>query len=163
MMLALLRNNTQSLDNIREDNAMQVAEYMQTSLITVPPEALVSVAQHQMRLHRVRHLPVVNTAQDCIGILTDRDIRQAAVSDTAMGEYDLDYLLEKMTVQDIMTRQVITVRTDTSMAEAGRLFIDTKVGCLPVLDDARKLVGLLTVSDVLQAYVQHHDTTTTAP
>jgi CBS domain-containing protein len=66
-----------------------------------------------------------------------------------------------MIVQDIMTRKVITVREDTPLAEAGRLFIDTKVGCLPVLDDDQKLVGLLTVTDMLQAYVQHHERTTT--
>ena len=142
---------------------MQVAEYMQTSLITITPDALLSAARHQMHLHRVRHLPVVNMAQECVGILTDRDIRQAAPSDTPMGEYELGYLLDKMTVHDIMTRQVITVRADTSLADAGQIFINTKVGCLPVLDNARKLVGLLTVTDMLRAYVQHHEHTTPTP
>jgi acetoin utilization protein AcuB len=141
---------------------MKVVDYMHTSLITVLPETLVSTARQQMRAHRVRHLPVVNNAQQLVGIVTDRDIRQAAASDTPyMGEHELLYLLEQMTVQDIMTRQVITVRQDTPLVEAGQLFINSKVGCLPVLGDDQKLVGIVTVTDLLQAYVNQHETTTT--
>lgn len=142
---------------------MKVADSMQTALLTVAPETLVSVAHRQMRAHRVRHLPVVNNAQQLVGIVTDRDMRQAAASDTSyMGEHELLYLLEKMTVKDIMTRQVITVSADTLLATAGQLFIDKKVGCLPVVDDAQKLIGIITITDLLRIYIHQHDSTATA-
>ncbi len=131
---------------------MNVADYMHTDLVTVAPEDLVSTAQQRRRHHRVRHLPVVNSVQQLVGIITDRDIRQAAASDAPpLGEYELLYLLDKMTVQSMMTRQVITVREDTSLAAAGQLLLDKKVGCLPVLGAAQQLVGILTVTDLLQA------------
>jgi acetoin utilization protein AcuB len=128
---------------------------MHTDLVTVAPEDLVSTAQQRMRHHHVRHLPVVNSVQQLVGIITDRDIRQAAASDAPqMGEHELLYLLDKMTVQSMMTRQVITVRAETSLAAAGQLLLDKKFGCLPVLGEAQQLVGILTVTDVLQAYVK---------
>lgn len=134
---------------------MNVADCMHTDLVTIPPIALVSTAQERMRQHRVRHLPVVDSMQQLLGIVTDRDIRQAAASDAPqMGDHELRYLLDKMTVQSIMTQQVMTVRGETSLAAAGQLFLDKKFGCLPVLGEAQQLIGILTVTDLLRAYVQ---------
>jgi CBS domain-containing protein len=137
---------------------MQVKEYMQPSTITVSPEDLVSTAAQRMRGHNVRHLPVVAQGNTLVGVVTDRDIRQTRASDEPhMAEYDLVCLLDKMTVQEIMTSQVYTVREDTPLTEAGRLLLAHKFGCLPVVRGDNTLVGIITVTDLLRACVQQHE------
>ena len=136
---------------------MYVKDCMHTEPITVSPDDLVSMAFQRMRGHRIRHLPVVD-GKTLVGIITDRDIRRAGPSDEPhMAEYELRYLLEKMTVKDVMTTNTITVQPDTPIAEAGQLFIDKKFGCLPVLADDNTLQGILTVTDLLRAYVKRHE------
>ena len=113
---------------------MQVKDYMRTQITTVTPETLVSTAYQLMTLRgsRIRHLPVVTRQNVCVGMLTDRDVRQAGASDApSMAEHELTYLLEKLRVRDIMTQAVVTVRGTTPLAEAGQLFLQHKFGCLP--------------------------------
>ena len=86
------------------------------------------------------------------------DVRRAGASDApSMAEHELLYLLEKLRVRDIMTQDVVTVRGTTSLAEAGQLFLQRKFGCLPVVGDDNRLEGIVTVTDLLHAYVKHHD------
>jgi acetoin utilization protein AcuB len=78
-----------------------------------------------------------------------------------MAEHELTYLLDKMTVQEIMTRQVTTVRRHTPVAVAAQLFVEKKFGCLPVVHDENTLEGIITVTDLLRAYVAQHEVTNT--
>lgn len=136
------------------NRVMQVKDYMQTSPITVMPEDLVRTAQRRMHDGRVRHLPVIEGQRTLVGVLTDRDIRQAGASDAPhMATYDLGYLLDKMTVRDIMSTQIVTVQPETSLAEAGQLFLTHKFSCLPVIQADQTLEGILTITDLLCAYV----------
>jgi acetoin utilization protein AcuB len=136
---------------------MQVAEYMQTTPMTVRPEELVRVAFQRMRDNNIRHLPVVAEAGKLVGIITDRDLRQASASDEPhLAAYEWSALLEKLTVQEVMTRQVVTVGRQTPVAAAAQLFIDKKFGCLPVVRDDNTLEGLITVTDLLRAYVARY-------
>jgi acetoin utilization protein AcuB len=140
---------------------MQVKDYMRTQITTVTPETLVSTAYQLMTLRgsRIRHLPVVTRQNVCVGMLTDRDVRQAGASDApSMAEHELTYLLEKLRVRDIMTQDVVTVRGTTPLAEVGQLFLQKKFGCLPVVRDNNRLEGIITVTDLLRAYVEQHDT-----
>jgi acetoin utilization protein AcuB len=140
---------------------MQVKDLMRTQVTTVPLDVLVSTAYQMMTLRgsRIRHLPVVTRQNILVGILTDRDVRLAAASDApSMAEHELLYVLEKLRVRDIMTREVVTVRGTTSLAEAGQLFLQRKFGCLPVVGNDNRLEGLLTVSELLRAYVEQHNT-----
>lgn len=137
-----------------------VKDAMQTPMITVAPEDLVSTAYNRMQGGRIRHLPVVDEADVVVGIVTDRDIRRASASDDAdLAAHELMYLLERVSVQDVMTMSVHTVRGDTSLAEATRLFLTHKFGCLPVTRDNGTLLGMLTVTDLLRLDVERHDTT----
>ena len=137
---------------------MQVQDCMQTAVITVTAEDRVSTAMQRMRGGRIRHLPVVSEDNMLVGVVTDRDVRQAAASDEPhMASHELTYLLEKMTVRDIMTSAVITVRRDTSIVEAGQIFLDKRFGCLPVVNAAHALEGIITVTDLLQAFVKQHE------
>lgn len=135
---------------------MYVKDVMQTALTTVPPGTTVSTAYQTMtsRGARIRHLPVVTDEGTLIGIITDRDIRRAGASDAPhMAEHELSYLLAKLRVRDIMTPEVVTVCGTTPLAEAGQIFLRKKFGCLPVVCDHNRLAGIITVTDLLRAYI----------
>jgi CBS domain-containing protein len=93
-----------------------------------------------------------------VGVLTDRDVRRAEASDAPqMAEHELTYLLDKLHVQNIMTQDVVTVRSTTPIEEAGQIFLHKKFGCLPVVHDDNTLQGIITLTDLLRAYVARHD------
>jgi acetoin utilization protein AcuB len=138
---------------------MYVKDYMHTALTTVTPDTLMSTAYQMMmmRAERIRHLPVVTDQQTLVGVITDRDIRRAGASDAPyMAEHELTYLLDKLRVREVMTTDVVTVRGTTSMLEAGQIFLQKKFGCLPVVRDDNTLEGIITVTDLLRAYVEQH-------
>lgn len=136
---------------------MQVKDYMQPEPYTMMPNDLVSVAYQRMQEARIRHLPVIAGAPKLVGLVTDRDICLAGASTAPyLATYELVHLLEQMTVNSIMTTQVHTVRPNTAVADAGQLFLDHKFGCLPVVRDHDILEGILTVTDLLRAYVEQH-------
>jgi acetoin utilization protein AcuB len=131
---------------------------MQTAAITITPEDRVSTAMQRMRGSGIRHLPVVSESHTLLGVVTDRDVRQVMASDAPhMAGYELTDLLAKMTVQDIMTTPVVTVRKETPIVDAGQIFVEKKFGCLPVVSDDQTLVGIITVTDLLQAFVEQHE------
>ena len=88
----------------------------------------------------------------------DRDVRRVGASDAPyMAEHELIYLLDKLRVQEVMTQDVVTVRGTTSLLEAGQIFLQKKLACLPVVRDHHRLAGIITVTDLLRAYVEQHD------
>lgn len=138
---------------------MQVKDCMYTHVTTVSPQTLVSTADQIMHDKRIRHLPVVTEQHTLVGMLTDRDVRRAEASDALpMAAYELTYLLDKLHVQDIMTRDVVTVRSDTPIVEAGQIFLQKKFGCLPVVRENNRLEGIITVADLLRLYIQQYAT-----
>lgn len=134
--------------------AIQVAERMKRTLILVRPTDSVRTAWGLLREHRIRHLPVVDR-EKLVGIITDRDVRLVFPSALTSGSRDQDPhdALEKVAVQDIMTKQVITVTPETSIADAARLILERRIGSLPVVH-ANRLVGIITKTDILAAYVK---------
>jgi acetoin utilization protein AcuB len=135
---------------------------MHTTPMTVRPEESVRTASQRMWDHSIRHLPVVTGEGTLVGIITDRDLRQASTSDEPhLAAYEWTALLEKLTVQEVMTRQVTTVRRSTPVAAAAQLFIEKKFGCLPVVRDDNTLDGIITVTDLLRAYAAQHEMTHT--
>jgi len=117
-----------------EGERMYVKDYMHTALTTVTPDTLLSTAYQIMtrRGERIRHLPVVTDQQPLLGIITDRDVRRVGASDAPyMTKHALTYLLDKLRVQEVMTKDVVTVRGTTSLLEAGQIFLQKKFDCLP--------------------------------
>ena len=113
-----------------------------------------SQAQQRMHSATIRHLPIVTEDGKLLGLLTDRDLRQAgASSEPLLTRYEAPLLLMTMQVKDIMTTDVYTVTEETTVATAGQLFLDHKLGCLPVIAADHRLAGILTVTDLLRAYV----------
>ena len=132
-----------------------IKEMMQKNPITIDPGASFYDARALIRDKGIRHLPVVDKTGHLVGILTDRDIREAAPSEaTSLSVHELHYLLGKLKVSAFMTPkdELVTISSDTIIEEAVQLMHDRKIGCLPVVD-GNKLVGLITETDVLALLV----------
>jgi CBS-domain-containing membrane protein len=134
---------------------MLVKHYMHTTVETARPDEPIDVAYHRMKLARIRHLPVVTQDRTLIGILTDRDVRQAHASDDPhLVAYERKDLLARMTVGQVMTTRVITVGENTPIADAGQLLLDRRISGLPVVRDHTVLEGIVTITDLIRAFVQ---------
>jgi acetoin utilization protein AcuB len=126
---------------------------MNTKVITITQDERAAVAKKILKENNIRHLPVV-AGKHLIGLVTNMDIRKADASPVpALGSHELEYLLDQITVKEIMTRNVITISPDTSVEEAATLLHDNKIGCLPVVEDG-VLVGMLTENDVMETLIE---------
>jgi len=132
---------------------MLVRRKMKTDLVTVPKDERMTVAKKLLKEKNIRHLPVVE-GKKLIGLVTNMDIRRAEASPaTSLEIRELHYLLDKLTVGEIMTRNVITISPEISLEEAAILLHDNKIGCLPVVEDGN-LVGILTENDVMEVLIE---------
>ena len=130
-------------------------EKIQKNPVSIGPDASYYEARNLIHEKGVRHLPVVDKNNMLIGIVTDRDIREAAPSDaTLLSVQELNYLLGKLKVSSFMTPKgkLITITPDTIIEEAVQLMHDNKIGCLPVVDEGR-LYGIFTERDALDHLV----------
>ena len=130
-------------------------EKIQRNPVTINQEASFFEARNLIHEKGVRHLPVVDKNNMLIGIVTDRDIREAAPSDaTLLSVQELNYLLGKLKVSSFMTPKgkLVTITPDTLIEEAVQLMHDNKIGCLPVLEQG-KLYGIFTETDALDHLV----------
>jgi acetoin utilization protein AcuB len=132
---------------------MLVRDIMQSKLITIDPKTTLPQAMRLAAERRIRHLPVVQGG-DLIGIVSDRDLKQAMASPaTSLEAHELNYLLNRLTVAEIMTRTVITIGPTIPVEEAARLMVQEKISALPVTE-AGQLIGIVTETDVLELVVR---------
>jgi acetoin utilization protein AcuB len=132
---------------------MLVREVMQPRVVTVTPTTTLPDAIRLTNQRRIRHLPVIEDGE-LVGIVSDRDLKRAmASSATALEAHELTYLLNKLTVGEIMTGVVVTISPLAPVENAARLMVEERIGALPVLDGSR-LVGIVTETDVLQLFVK---------
>jgi acetoin utilization protein AcuB len=132
---------------------MLVRKKMQKNITTITKDERMTTAKKILKEKNIRHLPVVE-GKKLIGLVTNMDIRKSeASSATSLEIRELHYLLDKITVGEIMTRNVITISPDISIEEATTLLHDNKIGCLPVIEDGN-LVGLLTEGDVMEVLIE---------
>jgi len=132
---------------------MKVRELMTGAPITVSPETSVFDARRLMLKERIRHLLVTDDRR-LVGIITDRDIRLNLPSQaTSLSMWEVNYLLAKLTVGQVMTKGVIIIGPDREARTAAQLMLEHKVGALPVLD-GEVLIGILTETDILRAFAR---------
>jgi len=132
-----------------------IKENMQKNPITISPDASFYEARAIIRDKGIRHLPVVDKNHHLVGLITDRDIREAAPSDaTSLSVHELHYLLGKLKVSAFMTPQnkLITITPETIIEKAVQLMHDHKIGCLPILE-GENFIGIITETDVLGLFV----------
>ena len=132
---------------------MLVEDVMQAPVITITPKTSLPEAMRLVRHRGIRHLPVVEDDR-LVGIVSDRDLKQAMASPaTALESHELRYLLDAVTVDEIMTRAVVTVGRMFPIEEAARLMVTEKISALPVTERG-KLIGIVTETDVLELFVK---------
>lgn len=132
---------------------MQVSERMTQPVITALPDMPIQEALNLMREKGIRRLPVVDSRGRLRGIVSDRDLLHASPSDaTSLSVWELNYLLSKVTLKDVMTESVITVEGDTPVEEAARIMVEKKIHGVPVMD-GDNVVGIITETDLFQVLV----------
>jgi acetoin utilization protein AcuB len=137
-----------------EEEPMLVFERMTHNPITVGPDTPVTEALKLIRERNVRRLPVLNKKGKLIGIVTEKELLYASPSPaTSLSMHEITYLLSKLTVDEVMTREAITVTEDTPIENAAMLMIDHKVGGLPVMR-GQQLVGIVTETDLFKTFIE---------
>ena len=125
---------------------MLVKDIMTTNVISASSNTLVMEARKIMEFHRIERLPIVDRGK-LLGILTKDTLLKAGPSEaTSLSVWELNYLLAKMTVKEIMKKNVVTVTSDITVECAIATAQSNKVGSLVVLD-GDKVVGILTTND----------------
>jgi acetoin utilization protein AcuB len=133
---------------------MFVEKRMTHPVLTIKPDVPIHDALNLMRKESIRRLPVVNDRGRMIGIISEMDILHAEPSDaTTLSVWEMNYLLSRITVSDVMTHDVVSVVADTPIEEAARIMADSKIGGLPVMrgDD---LVGIITETDLFKVFLE---------
>lgn len=134
---------------------MFISKVMTGNVVTIDKDADISLAQEKMYRHRFRHLPVVDDDNRLIGIITDRDIRSALPS-SHLSEEDRrkqwkDF--SKCKVNDIMTKNPVTISPLDTIQDALLLLHKKQFGALPVVVEQEKLVGIISVRDLLREFI----------
>jgi acetoin utilization protein AcuB len=133
---------------------MLVKERMSRPVITVHPDLPVMEALNLMKKGHIRRLPVVDKRGRLVGIVSEQDLLQAAPSSaTSLSVYEVNYLLSKVIVKRVMTKDVITITEDTPLEEAARIMVDNKIGGLPVVRNS-EIVGMVTETDLFKIFME---------
>ena len=133
---------------------MLVEERMTSPAITIGPDVSVPDALAMMRREKVRRFPVIDRHGNLIGIISEKDLLNAAPSDaTTLSIWEINYLLNKLTIDKVMTKNVITITRDTPIEEAARIMADNKVGGLPVVE-GEKVVGIVTETNLFRIFLE---------
>jgi acetoin utilization protein AcuB len=133
---------------------MLVKQRMSRHPITVRSKTSLHEALRVMRDNKVRRLPVLDEKNKLVGIVSEKQLLYASPSPaTSLSIYEMNYLMAKITVDDLMTRQVVTVPEDCPLEEAARIMEDNDVSGLPVMR-GDVLVGMITESDLFKVFTE---------
>jgi acetoin utilization protein AcuB len=132
---------------------MKVKDLMRTHIVTLHFTDTLNVAEDIMSMGRIRHLPVLDGGNRVVGIVTQRDLYKASISSVLGFDRAKEHeWLGKVKVQDIMTTTVTMIGAEAGVVEAVDKMVTEKIGCLPVVDEQGKLMGLLTETDCLRCF-----------
>lgn len=133
---------------------VKVRDWMTNRVISVSPQTSISSAHQIMKEHGIRRLVVLEN-EKLVGIITIGDVREASPSDaTTLSIWELNYLWAQLTVEKVMTRNVVTITPDRPILDAAEIMLDRKISGLPVVDEAGKVLGMLTESDIFRMLVK---------
>jgi acetoin utilization protein AcuB len=111
-------------------------------------------ALNLMRREHIRRTPVIQDGK-LVGIVSDKDLLNASPSPaTSLSVWEMNYLLSKITVRDVMTRKVLTVTVQTPIEEAARIMADNKIGGMPVVNAENHVVGIITETDLFKIFLE---------
>ncbi|HEM3598033.1 TPA: CBS domain-containing protein [Streptococcus suis] len=132
---------------------MSVKDFMTRKVVYISPETTIAHAADLMREQDLHRLPVIENDK-LVGLVTEGTIAEASPSKaTSLSIYEMNYLLNKTKVKDVMIKDVITVSAYASLEDATYLMYKNKVGILPVVDNDQ-LYGVITDRDIFAAFLQ---------
>ena len=125
---------------------MIIERRMTKNPVTISPDANVVEASELMKKEKVHRLPVLDKDKKLVGVISEKDILFASPSPaSSLSIHEMAYLLSKLTVRKLMTKDPVTITKDTTVEEAARLMVDQDLSCLPVVE-GDKLVGIVSLS-----------------
>lgn len=129
---------------------MLVKNWMSKNVFTITPEDSMQDAVYLMREHKVRMLPVVKN-EKVVGVVSETDIKRASASDaTVLDVHEILYLISKIKIKDIMSKDVITVNEDLTVEETAEILMKKKISGVPVLSNEGKILGIITRDDLFK-------------
>jgi acetoin utilization protein AcuB len=132
---------------------MLVGERMSRPVITVAPETPVHDALAMFKKEHIRRAPVIKNGK-LLGIVTENDLRNASPSPaTTLSVWEMNYLISKVTVKQVMSKKVQCIDVDTPIEEAARVMTDLEIGGMPVTRDG-KIVGMITETDLFKVFLE---------
>ncbi len=133
---------------------MYVKDNMVSGPITIGPDQSVSEAIDLMSENGLHRLPVVDKNGKLTGLITEGVITSNTPNNaTSLSVFELNYLLNKLTIKDIMIKDVITIGKDALLEEAATILRKNDIGCLPVIDEDNTLIGIITHNDIFTAFI----------
>ena len=131
-----------------------VKHWMTRDVITITPATSLFEAHRLMTEKRIRRLPVVDRGK-LVGIITLGDVRAAEPSSaSSLSVWEMNNLLAKLKVSEIMTREPTTISQEATISTVAEIMLEKKFSGLPVVDEAGKLVGIITESDIFRLVVR---------
>ena len=132
---------------------MFVKERMSRPVIALSPDMPVHDAHNLFRQEQIRRAPVVKKGK-LVGIVSRQDLIDASPTKaTSLSRWEINYLLSKLTVSEIMTKTVRTIDEDTPIEQAARIMADEKIGGLPVMRDGA-VAGMITETDLFKVFLE---------
>lgn len=132
---------------------MLVGERMSHPVISISPNLPIHDALSLFKKEHIRRAPVVKNGK-LVGIVSDKDLLNASPSPvSSLSIWEMNYLLSKITIAEVMNKKVFTVDEDTPIEEAARIMADNKIGGLPVLRKGR-VVGIITETDLFKIFLE---------
>lgn len=132
---------------------MAVKAFMTRKVVYISPDTTVAHAADIMREQGLHRLPVIENDK-LVGLVTEGTIAEASPSKaTSLSIYEMNYLLNKTKIKDVMIRKVITVSQYASLEDATYLMLKNKVGILPVVDN-EQVYGVITDRDIFKAFLE---------
>ncbi|AEH44642.1 CBS domain containing protein [Thermodesulfatator indicus DSM 15286] len=132
---------------------MLVKEWMTEDPITIDENASIMKAVQIMKEHSMRRLPVVKAGK-LVGIITDRDIREATPSRaTTLDIHELYYLLSEIRVKDVMTPNPIAISPDVTVEYAAVVMLENCISGLPIVDEENHVLGIITQTDIFKVLI----------
>ncbi|MGB4984231.1 MAG: CBS and ACT domain-containing protein [Erysipelotrichaceae bacterium] len=132
---------------------MYIKDAMSSEIITISKDVKINEALDIMQSNKFHRLPVVDNGK-LIGLITESMILNNSSSQiTSLSVHELNYLLSKVTVKDIMLTDVVTIFEDDLIEKAANLMKEYEIGCLPVVDKENNLISIVTVNDIFKAFI----------
>ena len=132
---------------------MLVKNWMSKNVITVNEDDSMQDALKLLKQHSIRMIPVLKSGQ-LVGVVTDRDLKRASASDaTTLDVHELLYLISKIKVKNIMSKNPISVPPDLTVEETAEVLLNNKISGAPVVDDTGKVVGTITQTDLFRVLI----------